>query len=428
MPEKIVNDSSSKCTDDQSIKKLRLRFPAQLYIDITNACNMRCNFCLMGEIDDKKYIDVEIIKKVLVECNNYKLLGITITGGEPLLHPKFNEIIDTISEYKIPIAVVTNGALLNSIDTDILEKITSFGISLRGNEEIDNCITSTKSYRRIVNNIVSLRTMFPDKKISINYTFTNNNDEYEVIDEICSFCKFNNLDLFFARVINRGYAKQNNIYTNLDKMFAAIEYFENKYGIQIAISNCIPSCVIENSNRRLVHGCSALLASIAINEEGKVKICSTDNKIIGDLQNNTLYEIWNGKNMEHLLNKRLPYRCLNCSKVVACRGGCKLEVNNDSALMMNDSLVANQIKTNINEIKNYKIVPKYKYVRDYGDKIELIMCPVKNYSGDFLHVIRELKNSATYNDLVSRCKCILPINEIDLILDALLYEGVITLQ
>ncbi|MFH1275672.1 MAG: radical SAM protein, partial [Candidatus Woesearchaeota archaeon] len=83
----------------------------KIYIEITNVCNLSCNFC-PKTIRKPEFMSLELFKKVLEEV---KQLTEEITlhlMGEPLLHPHIKEIINLAEENNIYINLTTNGTLI----------------------------------------------------------------------------------------------------------------------------------------------------------------------------------------------------------------------------------------------------------------------------------------------------------------------------
>ena len=84
-----------------------------LGLDLTHHCNLMCSFCW-------KFTDKATFGNVTAEQieNFCKYLGhvetpyIRIVGGEPLVHPRFKEIMHRLSQTFSKFLVVTNGILL----------------------------------------------------------------------------------------------------------------------------------------------------------------------------------------------------------------------------------------------------------------------------------------------------------------------------
>jgi len=94
------------------------RFTA-ICFEITNNCNKNCNNCSRMYKSDKKIENMKIDDyKYVISCINkkdrYDFRKIIITGGEPILHPKFKEIISLMRKDfpKAELNIQTNGKLI----------------------------------------------------------------------------------------------------------------------------------------------------------------------------------------------------------------------------------------------------------------------------------------------------------------------------
>ncbi|MFN3697333.1 MAG: radical SAM/SPASM domain-containing protein [Pseudobdellovibrio sp.] len=83
----------------------------RVYLEISNICNLQCNFC-PEVVRDKKIISPEDFKNF---ANQVKPLTKQIClhlMGEPLGHPQFKEIVQICDELNLKIFLTTNGTLI----------------------------------------------------------------------------------------------------------------------------------------------------------------------------------------------------------------------------------------------------------------------------------------------------------------------------
>ena len=85
----------------------------KIYIEITNSCNLNCDFCIKNQ-RKKEYLSIEKFKKILDNINNYTDYLYFHIMGEQILHHNINEIIDIASK-KFKINITTNGYLIDRI-------------------------------------------------------------------------------------------------------------------------------------------------------------------------------------------------------------------------------------------------------------------------------------------------------------------------
>lgn len=98
---------------------------------ITGKCNMNCRHCFMAA--DQAPLMEEFIweecLEILDDCEECGVQNITITGGEPMLHPYFMELLREISRRHLSILDInTNGTLINE---DKLKEIKEMFPDLR---------------------------------------------------------------------------------------------------------------------------------------------------------------------------------------------------------------------------------------------------------------------------------------------------------
>lgn len=94
-----------------------LRYPLHtIYFYLVDACNLRCRHCWI----DPKYqgaggsytsLDPSLFSKIVREGRQLGLSSVRFTGGEPLLHPALDELLDCVRENGLQLSVETNGML-----------------------------------------------------------------------------------------------------------------------------------------------------------------------------------------------------------------------------------------------------------------------------------------------------------------------------
>lgn len=85
----------------------------KIYVEITNACNLSCDFCIKNQ-RELKFMSEKEFKIILEKLKNHTKYLYFHVLGEPLMHPKINEFINLASlSYKVNIT--TNGYLIEKI-------------------------------------------------------------------------------------------------------------------------------------------------------------------------------------------------------------------------------------------------------------------------------------------------------------------------
>ncbi len=111
------------------------------YLYLTTSCNLRCRHCWVapsfspGKPVPGEYLDVGLLRRAVAEGKALGLRSVKLTGGEPLLHPRFVEIVDFLSAEGLEVLMETNGTLLNDNLARYLRehtRLTFISVSLDG--------------------------------------------------------------------------------------------------------------------------------------------------------------------------------------------------------------------------------------------------------------------------------------------------------
>jgi MoaA/NifB/PqqE/SkfB family radical SAM enzyme len=97
------------------------KHPILVHIIPTRRCNLDCTYC--NEFDEtSEPVPLEEMKKRLDILARMGTSIITISGGEPLLHPDLDEIIKHIRKHGMIAGLITNGFFLNQERIERLNK------------------------------------------------------------------------------------------------------------------------------------------------------------------------------------------------------------------------------------------------------------------------------------------------------------------
>lgn len=102
-------------------------------IEITGCCNMKCKHC--RAINEKPTsISIEKMKLFLdfATQNSNSNFNLTISGGEPFIHPQFLKIMELVRAYDInEVVITTNGSLLNIDNLSHLDKLNFKNLTIQ---------------------------------------------------------------------------------------------------------------------------------------------------------------------------------------------------------------------------------------------------------------------------------------------------------
>ncbi len=90
------------------------------YLYMTTGCNLFCQHCwitptfVKGEPSPGEFIQIDHLKSAVKEGKTLGLSSAKFTGGEPLLHPQFREILDYLTDQDLKLIMETNATLLDA--------------------------------------------------------------------------------------------------------------------------------------------------------------------------------------------------------------------------------------------------------------------------------------------------------------------------
>lgn len=260
-------------------------FPIHLFIETTNACNLKCKFCARtGKKFEIGNMDFNLFKKIIDEADRYGSRTFSLhLFGEPLLTKNLFKMTGYIKKVNKnnTIFLTTNGTLLNkeTAQSIIEAGIDKISISFSGaKKETYQEATGFDHLERVEKNIINLIELKKKNKTS--------------------------QPIIYLRMV----LGKNNI--NEKKIFE--DKWKNKpivLEIRAAHNfggNCPEASFIKDKKKR--YPCYHLWLSPAIHWNGDVSICCDDwgkKTVLGNIKNQTIQEIWNSKKIKQYRQSHL---------------------------------------------------------------------------------------------------------------------------
>jgi SynChlorMet cassette radical SAM/SPASM protein ScmF len=159
------NDVNEKNPGPAGVPALRT-----IYFYLTEGCNLACRHCWMGPRFDPagdRYptLPVESFETAIREAKPLGLASVKLTGGEPLLHPRFTQLLGIVQREGFRLTIETNGLLCTpEIAAEIAKSPNRFvSVSIDGadaatHEWVRGVPGSFEAARRAVENLVATGT------------------------------------------------------------------------------------------------------------------------------------------------------------------------------------------------------------------------------------------------------------------------------
>ncbi len=173
----------------------RLKYPVSAHIYPTFKCNLKCKHCLYDCKPNSKTMPFENVKIVVEKLQRLRILNVNINGGEPLLHPQFDDIVRLINNKNFGWGLFTNATLMTPEKAKIIAENEpySVAISLHGGDESTHNWLTGGGYWQTIEGIKNLRKYY-DGKIKINSLMHPKRNEKEFLS-LVKFCEEYDLKL-----------------------------------------------------------------------------------------------------------------------------------------------------------------------------------------------------------------------------------------
>lgn len=332
-----------------------------LHIEITSKCNERCIHCYIPHESKVSYIEPDLFYDVLKQCKDMRLLHLTLSGGEPMLHKDFCDFLRKCREYDFSVNVLSNLTLLNDEIIRAMKanpllgvQVSLYSMTPNVHDEITQMKgsfeTTKNAILKLIENDIPLQISCPIMK--------QNKDCYE---NVIKWAKKHGVYAGDDYVI---IARYNHTTQNLDCRLSINEIEEvindkigndPKYLDQIEIDaakkkNITPDDFV----------CSVCDSSICVADNGNVYPCAGwQDYVVGNVKKTSINDIWdNSEKVQYLRNLRkkdFP-KCILCSDKEFCT---MCMVRNANEHPLGDPLAVNEYFCDIAKL-NKEIVLERK--------------------------------------------------------------------
>lgn len=191
-------------------------------IEITTACNLQCRHCRVPTTSPN-FTSLSLFRKIIQNLVKIDIPYLTLSGGEPLLHPNLFQFLDISFENDIEqVGIMTNAIVLNDKMLNKLEKYKRYGevcigTSIDGFQEIHDWYRNKRgAFSKTLESVKKL--VQRDFEVGINVTIHKRN--FRTIYELLDFLSTLNITTIRIRpVLPVGKAENNkDILLNKDEL------------------------------------------------------------------------------------------------------------------------------------------------------------------------------------------------------------------
>lgn len=325
-----------------------------LTLKLTNKCNLKCIMC--GQVYSsnrmsKDEISIDNIFKILDEAKNIK--HVYLFGGEPLLYRKIEKLLEKLASSNISVQITTNGTLIEKYAARIVSNgvlrveisVDSYDRNnlcrIRGRDIYDNILAGIrrlneekkkqqKKYPFISINFVILPYNFKELENFVQHVKSNmvgvdhvffqypmlTHEEQGVLQS-----KINEEEFGVSCESWKWFANRNQMFTDdeISYVFKELKKLEDCAGVEFKkveseeeLFKMFRGEIVDRGNN-----CECPFTALTILPNGDAVFCPDFPDIrLGNINEMTVDEIWNGENSEkfrnHLISKGNYPICKSC--------------------------------------------------------------------------------------------------------------------
>jgi radical SAM protein with 4Fe4S-binding SPASM domain len=299
--------------------------PLHMAVELTLNCNLRCIYCYRdaGPAHAER-LPTDQLLSILQELSCAGVRGVELTGGEPLIHPDFPQILDNCANQFNMLTLLTNGCL---IDEDLAIQIASYReklvvqIDLDGStpEVHDHIRGQAGAFKKAKQAISLLAKHQVRTRVVMNVIPFNAND---VEKTLLLARELGATSFTYSHVLDVGRGKDIDLQFTAEQAenlgYRLRKYFQEKYeGFYF-----VPPPDLEESFWS-VGNCGLGHRSIVLGPTGKVRPClllPEEYLVIGDLSRDPIEKVFADPVITFLSNIRAPNQqeCGDCPYVAYC--------------------------------------------------------------------------------------------------------------
>jgi MoaA/NifB/PqqE/SkfB family radical SAM enzyme len=352
---KAVNVLLARCEYDRTAQ-LSCR-PQRVEIEPSSACNIRCHMCgRNGMKMPPLQMTPDVFYKIVPYLRTAALLEI-VGAGEPTLNPHLGQFIEVASRLDCYVRLFTNATVLSpSLCAELVRsQVGTVVFSLPGfGRQTYERVTGSDRFEEVVENMRTLRDVkqifssrFPRLRMNCALTSSALETAADAVrlaaDLGCEDVSFGIACIFdpeleqesllkadpgtVARVFDRCRELGRELSVRVD----VPDYPAGRCSMDTPAAGAGKESEVGSSPRENRFGCLLPWQSLLVRANGSVEACVYNRKIVGDLNEQGIEEIWNGAEFRRFREGTVTHNgvnyCARCYHLAGHRGAVDVETH-----------------------------------------------------------------------------------------------------
>jgi radical SAM protein with 4Fe4S-binding SPASM domain len=298
--------------------------PFHISVELTNRCNLRCSYCYTSFLENEERLTTQELLRTLQEWRDLGLLSLELTGGEPLLHEGFWEIMDFCYKTFRSVSLLTNATLITQ---EKAQKLAGYkrklmtSISLDGGTKKSHEATrGADTFDRTVAAIRWLKQGGVRIRLAMTLTQRNSYD----LARAAELARELGVDYFgFSPVISYGRGEEANtewVAEEAEGLGRLLEQVDKEFADMIPR---FPQAKLDKVEG-MFGNCGLGHKNLVLTPSGKLKACLflKESDYLGDVRKERLIDIFRKPIIKKFraIRNPSPERCVGCKYTTYCQG------------------------------------------------------------------------------------------------------------
>lgn len=293
----IISGANSQTPSTEAVTSRSEDLGAPLYIawQVTNECNLACLHCIEESGPGKAFrdeFDTEQVFRFLQQVMDLEVPYLSFSGGEPMVHPQFFEMVEFVCAQDGQLKIETNGHYLTTENCRRLKglDVKAVQVSLDGaSRETFNRMRVRGDYDLAIEGVQNLQAA--DVPIEINYSPTRFNVHeigaaVDLAHQLGAYSFYTGRTMYTGNAVKTWHllAPSEEQY---DEYFRVLHEKTEEYRGRMRVY-FHEMGLLEELRYRLKHPAALLI----VLPNGLVKLINALPFVCGDLRHQSLVEIW----------------------------------------------------------------------------------------------------------------------------------------
>jgi len=279
------------------------KIPLNASIEINNTCNLKCLMC-NTHLSKRPfgYMELDLFELILKELIKIGINSVGLhTVGEPLMYKDLDGLFNLIDKYNFKISLSTNGQFphrLKNLLRSYSHLLNDIRFSIDGaTPKVYENIRRGAEFKKLIQSL-EIFHKFNHEKINYNLDVK--------IGSVINMTNIYEIPTFF-KTYGKYCWPENIRFTLINSLSPDSSYFWETLPFPNLVRKTVP--------------CIMPFKSIIFTYDGKITLCCRDyngDLVVGDIRNNSIIEIWNGKLSEKIRNQHLISKDLEIELCQEC--------------------------------------------------------------------------------------------------------------